>query len=48
MIERCKEVAESLINAESKLEKQAVYENFIDEIEKFDRRDDGKDNARSY
>ena len=42
MIDMCKDIAASLVNAESREEKQAVYENFKDEIEKFDRRAKGK------
>ena len=42
MISMCKEIAASLVNTESKEEKQAVYDNFKDEIEKFDRRAKGR------
>ena len=38
MIAMCKEIAASLVNTESKEEKQTVYDSFKDEIEKFDRR----------
>ena len=42
MITMCKEVAASLINAETKQEQETVYENFKEEIEKFDKSTDGK------
>ena len=38
MIDMCKEIAESFVNADTKEEKQAVYESFQEELEKIDRR----------
>ena len=42
MIDMCKGIAESFVNAESKEEKQALYETLKEELDKIDRRDAGK------
>ena len=42
MIDMCKGMAESFVNAETSEEKQAVYANFNEELDKIDRRGKGK------
>ena len=42
MIDMCKGIAESFFNAETREEKQTIYENFNEELNKIDRRGKGK------